>query len=396
MEIKKKNNTSANILLLGMVSFFSDVSTDMVYPLIPLYLSGAFGVTPVIIGLIEGIAESLASLLKVFSGYLSDKYHKKKRLAFLGYGGGLIYKILLLMATSWVGVLLARVIDKIGKGIRTSPRDVLIAESADKQNMGKAYGIHKALDMAGSALGILLSYFILLSIGDSLTSYRDLFVVAIIPAAIGLVIMGFVREKPHQPLKEREPFWRNLHQVSPNLKRYLFISLLFTLGNSSNTFLLLRAKAFGFNDTNVILLYFIYNLSAAILSVPFGKHSDKIGRKRPLVIAYFLFGLVYLGFGFAQSRIMLIATFVLYGVFTALNSGAERAFIAEVSPSELKGTMLGMQATLTGLGLLPASIIAGLLWDNVAYWAPFAFGATMAFLAGLLLLTTFKKVTNNN
>lgn len=183
-----------NIILLGLVSFFSDISSEMVYPLIPLYLTAVFGATPALVGIVEGIAESIASLLKVYSGYISDKYKRKKVLAFGGYSTGIFYKIALLLATSWTGILLARVIDRIGKGIRTAPRDVLVCESADHDKMGKAFGIHKALDMAGAALGILIAY-LLLSNSSGGFDYQTLFILAIIPAILGLMMLLFVKEK---------------------------------------------------------------------------------------------------------------------------------------------------------------------------------------------------------
>lgn len=374
-----------NILFLGLVSFFADISAEMVYPIIPLYLTSTFGATPALVGLIEGIAESLASLLKVFSGYISDRSQKKKRLAFIGYMTGLIYKIALLLATSWVGILVARVIDRIGKGIRTSPRDVMVSESAPANQLGQAFGLHKALDMAGSAIGILLAYFIIQ--GNLNTStYKTLFLVSMIPALIGLGLFAFIREQKNHPIKTREPFWKRVGELDNNLKLYLLVAFIFTLGNSSNTFLLLRAKSVGFTDSSVILLYFLYNLSASLLAFPFGKRSDKVGRRRILILGYLVFAFVYLGFGFAYNQIMIVSCFLLYGLYTAMITGVERAYIAEISPSDLKGTMLGLHSTLVGIALLPASLIAGVLWDLFGAVVPFIFGSSLALLAAILLV----------
>ena len=374
-----------NILFLGLVSFFADISAEMVYPIIPLYLTSTFGATPALVGLIEGIAESLASLLKVFSGYISDRSQKKKRLAFFGYTTGLIYKIALILATSWVGILVARVIDRIGKGIRTSPRDVMVSESAPANQLGQAFGLHKALDMAGSAIGILLAYFIIQ--GNLNTStYKTLFLVSMIPALIGLGLFAFIREQKNHPIKTREPFWKRVGELDNNLKLYLLVAFIFTLGNSSNTFLLLRAKSVGFTDSSVILLYFLYNLSASLLAFPFGKRSDKVGRRRILILGYLVFAFVYLGFGFAYNQIMIVSCFLLYGLYTAMITGVERAYIAEISPSDLKGTMLGLHSTLVGIALLPASLIAGVLWDLFGAVVPFIFGSSLALLASILLV----------
>ncbi|MEG2323565.1 MAG: MFS transporter [Anaerovoracaceae bacterium] len=383
-----------NVVFLGFVSFFSDVSTEMVYPLIPLYLTTVFGATPALVGVIEGIAESLASLLKVFSGYITDRWHHKKAVAGIGYGTGLFYKVALIFATSWVGILAARVIDRIGKGIRTAPRDVLVSESADPNKMGSAFGIHKALDMAGSALGILMAYFLVVS-STGTFDFKRLFLISTIPALIGLIFLLFVKEKKqkNQEIKvtSREPFWKHIRELNGDLKLYLFVVFLFTLGNSSNTFLLLRAKSVGFTDENVVLLYLLYNLTAALLSIPFGRLSDKIGRKKVLVGGYLIFSLVYLGFGLAESAPMMIGIFALYGFYTAMTAGAERALISEIAPPALKGTMLGLHGTIVGVALLPASVIAGFLWSGFGAVAPFLFGSVLSLGAALLLFFLLNK-----
>ncbi|MDD7215814.1 MAG: MFS transporter [Anaerovoracaceae bacterium] len=395
-----------NIVFLGLISFFMDVSSEMVYPIIPLYLTAAFGATPALVGIIEGIAESTASLLKVFSGYITDKYKKKKPIAFAGYATGLLYKLALLFAGSWAGILTARVIDRLGKGIRTAPRDVMVSESAEDDTMGKAFGVHKALDMAGSALGIILSYMLLRGLAGGFTSgigvggtgsgmvdtYRLIFMISIAPTILALVMFAFVKEKkePRQ-IKEREKFWTGFSSLDGRLKLYLLIVFLFTLGNSSNTFLLLRAKSAGFDDTNVILLYFLYNLTASVLAVPFGKLSDRIGRKSVLTCGYLLFSAVYAGFAFASSVPAFVVIFAVYGIFTAMTAGVERALIADIAPARLKGTMLGLHSTVSGIALLPASVICGFLWNSFGTAVPFLFGAFMSMAAAVLLIVLFRQ-----
>ena len=388
---KLMSNGTRNIILLGLISCFADISSEMVYPLIPLYLTAAFGATPVLVGLIEGIAESIASLLKVFSGYISDRFQHKKAIAFSGYATGLLYKIALIFATSWNGILSARVIDRFGKGIRTAPRDVMVSESADQNNMGKSFGIHKMLDMAGSAIGILLSFILLKKIGSNPKSYKMIFAISILPIVIALLLFFFVHEKKEkrQPM-QREYFWKNISQLDHNLKLYLVIAFLFTLGNSSNSFLLLRAYNIGFDSSTTILLYFIYNLTASLFAIPCGKLSDKIGRKHLLVGGYLTFSLVYFGFAFCTSKPLMILIFVVYGIYTAMTAGAERAFIAEIAPANLKGTMLGLHSTLVGIALLPASVIAGFLWDKIGVFAPFMFGGILSLIAALLLATKMR------
>ena len=381
----KPRSGMVNVFFLGLVSFFSDLSTEMVYPLIPLYLMAAFGATPALVGVIEGIAESLASLLKVFSGFVSDRFQKKKSLAFWGYAAGVIYKGALLLAGSWVAILGARALDRIGKGVRTSPRDVLVSESANKANMGQAFGLHKALDMFGSAFGILATYFLMLGMHDDY-NYKRLFAISVIPGVIGLCMFIFIHQAKTPAPAKREPFWQGARRIDNQLKLYLVVCLIFTLGNSSNAFLLIRAKSAGFDDINVILLYFLFNLVASILAMPLGQLSDRIGRKKLLIPGYLVFSLCYLGFALASNHVVMIATFVLYGVYTAMIAGVERAFVAEIAPPDLKGTMLGLQATVAGAALLPASVIAGLLWDGFGPRVPFIFGAALSLVAALLLI----------
>jgi MFS family permease len=362
----------------------------MVYPLIPLYLVSAFGATPALVGVIEGIAESLASLLKVFSGYLTDRFQKKKAIAFSGYATGIIYKLALIFAGSWLGVLGARVIDRIGKGIRTAPRDVLVSESADKENMGKAFGLHKALDMCGAGLGILVTYFLIRNSGGEY-SYKHLFALSMIPAAVGLCMFVFVKQKKQiTAIKTREPFWKKINKIDGQLWLYLVVVFVFTLGNSSNAFIILKAKSLGFDNAGVIILFFIYHAVAAAFSMPLGKLSDKIGRKNLLVPGYIVFALCYFGFAFSIDRLTIGAVFILYGLYTAMITGVERAFVAEISPPELKGTMLGMHSTVAGIALLPASITAGLLWNKFGSTAPFAFGAGMSLISAILLIVFMK------
>ena len=381
-----------NIIFLGLVSFFADISSEMVYPIIPLYLTAAFGATPLLVGFIEGIAESLASLLKVYSGYLTDKYQKKKPVAFIGYATGLIYKIALLVSTSWTGILISRIIDRIGKGIRTSPRDVMVSESAKETNRGQAFGIHKALDMLGSAIGIILSYFILLRFKDNTSSYKLIFIISIIPAVIALLMFLFIKEKnTAYPQKERTGFLNQFKNLDQKLKMYLLISMIFTLGNSSNSFLLLRANTAGFDATSVILLYFIYNVTASLLAIPFGRMSDRFGRKNILITGYIIFAVVYFGFGIADTKMGFMLLFMLYGIYTATTAGVERALITDIAPANLKGTMLGLQQTIVGISLFFASIIFGFLWNNFGSFIPFAFGATLSLISAILLMITFRK-----
>lgn len=374
-----------NVILLGLVSFFADVSTEMVYPLVPLYLTAVLGATPALVGVIEGAAESTASLLKVFSGYWSDRTPHKKHLAFLGYAAGVVYKGLLLLAGSWGGVLAARLIDRVGKGVRTAPRDVMVAESARQGHVGQAFGLHKTLDMAGAGLGVLLAW-LLLGQGGGVAAYRSAFLWSIVPGLLGLTLFLFIRErKDRLPGVQRQRLFQRAASLDRRLKLYLGAVTLFTLGNSSNAFLLLRSQQFGFTARDAILLYLAYHVAAALLALPLGRLSDRVGRKSLLVGGYILFSAVYALFAWANTGWMMWAAFSLYGLFTAMTAGVERAFIAEIAPADLKGTMLGLHGTLTGVALFGASAMAGLLWTRVGPQAAFLYGALLSLLAAVIL-----------
>jgi MFS family permease len=376
----KKKKVVSNILLLGLVSMFADMSTEMVYPLVPLFLTATLGASPAIVGIIEGIAESIAALLKVFSGYTGDVYHNKKRLAFAGYSASIIYKVVLILATSWFGVLIARVIDRTGKGIRTAPRDALVAQSSDTRKLGSSFGLHKMLDMAGAAMGAALAYiFVATSFG-----FHKAFLFSIIPAVIGVFIIFAVREDKEVEAKAEKLKLKGL-KLDGKLKAYLSVIFIFCLGNSSNAFLLLKAQEGGFSASEVILLYLIFNVTTSILAFPSGKLSDRFGRSRILVPGYLIYGLVYLGFALLASKPALILLFIAYGAYNAFISGAERAFIAENSPAGLKGTILGLYGMLQGIGLLLSSIIAGFMWDRINSSVPFLFGGILGIASAVMI-----------
>ena len=381
-----------NIIILGMVSFLTDVSTEMVYPLLPLYLTSArIGATPAIVGLIEGLAESTASLLRVFSGYWSDRLQQRKSLALAGYTFSLIGKYFLYISTTWPIVLVGRMADRFGKGIRTAPRDALIADSSDPAQRGNAFGLHRALDSAGASVGVIIAFLLFVSQRDSFT---EIFLVSLVPAALGVLVLFLVRER--RPEGSARPFgsdtsapwWRNLgarwRALDRRLKLFLVIVFIFALGNSSNQFLLLRASNLGFDNGTVILMYLVYNVVYALVSWPAGRLSDRVGRKGLLVGGYLTYGIVYFGFAIA-SPLQLWGLFATYGIYVAMTEGVEKALVSDIAPMDLRATLIGLHATFTGVGLLPASVLAGFLWNAFGPQATFYFGGGMGALAAVAL-----------
>lgn len=374
-----------NIVLLGITSLLTDVSSEMVYPLVPLFLTSTLGATPAVVGLIEGVAESLASLLKVFSGYISDRLKKRRALAIVGYSSSALGKLILYLATGWGFVLVARVVDRFGKGVRTAPRDALIAESVAPERRGWAFGVHRTMDTFGATIGVLLAFYFLTYYQGEFT---HIFLWSLVPAALGVAMLFGVQEtRVGRGSRAELPSLRWTH-LPRKLKALLAIAFLFTLGNSSNAFLLLRAGQVGFTPTNVVLLYLVYNVTYALGSYPAGVISDRIGRKPLLVTGYMLYGCVYVGFAIAAGpdrAWVLWALFGAYGVYSALTDGVEKALVVDLAPGEIRATALGVHATIVGIGLLPASLVAGQLWVIAGPAAPFLLGGITAFGAAFAL-----------
>jgi len=367
-----------NILILGFTSLLTDVSSEMIYPILPVFLVSTLGASPAILGLIEGIAESAASLLKVFSGYWSDRMKRRKPFTIFGYANSAAGKLFLFFASSWSFVLIGRIIERFGKGIRTAPRDALIAEATASGKTGAAFGLHRSLDALGAVVGVILAYFIVVYYKGDI---RNIFLMSLVPAFLGVILLFLVKEKKAAEGKKslRIKFeWRTLDK---KLKLFLAFTFLFTLGNSSNQFLLLKARNAGNSLTAVILLYLVYHISRVIFTYPVSRLSDKIGRKKVLVFGYFIYGLVYLGFALNTSLNMFWILFGVYGLYMGFTEGVEKALITDIAPGDLKATIMGLHATLVGIGLLPASLLAGLFWKFISPAAPFYFGAIMGIVS---------------
>jgi len=387
--MKNKSGISKNVFVLGLVSFFNDMASEMIYPIVPIFLTSVLGAPVAIVGLIEGIAESTASVLKVISGWLSDKWQKRKPFVVAGYLFSAISKILLSLAYSWPFVLFARFVDRFGKGTRTSSRDALITESSENKVRGKAFGFHRTLDTLGAVVGPLIA---LLAIHFLDNNFRLIFFLAFIPACIGILLLLFFVKEKKKEANSLNTFHFNWRELNPSFKIFLLISLIFALGNSSDAFLILRAQNLGLSVSLVVLAYVLFNFTYAIFSMPAGIISDKIGPKKVLLAGFLLFSAVYLFFGLAHSSLLLWLLFPIYGIYMALTEGVGKAYISNLVPQEKAGTAFGVYQTTIGLCTFFASLIAGLLWTYIDVSTPFIFGSIMALISAFLFIVLGKKI----
>lgn len=371
-----------NVFLLGLVSFFNDISSEMLYPLIPIFLTTVLFAPVAAVGLIEGIAEATASLTKGYSGWLSDRFERRRPLVTLGYAISAVAKPLLGAATVWPMVLGLRFADRVGKGVRTAARDALIADSSDEKHRGRAFGFHRALDTSGAVIGPLLALALLGLLGENL---RLVFFVSFIPALAGILLLFRVRERPRNIMAGGPSLSFRMALFDRRFKLFLLAVLVFSLGNSSDVFLILRAKDLGFSTFLVVLAYAFYNVVYALASTPAGVISDRIGRKWVMGIGFLVFALVYAGFALAGDQNLVWGLFAVYGFYIAMTEGVGKAFTVDLVPESLRGTALGTYHMGVGLMALPASLLAGLLWAWVSPAATFGLGAVTAVLgAGIL------------
>ncbi len=371
----------SNVRKLGVVSLLTDLSSEMLYAVIPLYLTDVLGAPISIVGLIEGAAESTASALKAISGWLSDRTGRRRPFALAGYALSAIAKPLLALAGSWTWVLGARLIDRTGKGLRGPARDALIADSTAPEQRGRAFGFHRAMDTVGAVIGPLVGLVALSAFG---LGYTGLFLLAAVPAVAGVAVLSGVKEI-RAPLPASGTTGTGAG-VSPELLRFLVVIGVFAIGNSSNVFLLLRARDLGWSQEGVLGLYVIYNLTYAVAALPAGSLSDRIGRRRVLLCGFALSGLVYAGFAIADDGLYAIPLLAGYGLYAAAFAGAGRAYVADLAPRGNIATAMGLYQAVTGVLVLAASLIAGALWDRYGAHAPFVFGAIMSMAAACLFL----------
>ncbi|MCD6363354.1 MAG: MFS transporter [Synergistetes bacterium] len=373
-----------NVVILGLVSFLNDTASEMIYPLLPIFITKVLGLSALALGGIEGIAESSSSLLKILGGYLSDRLGRRKLLALIGYTISAISKPLLGLSETGSGVMTLRFLDRAGKGIRTSPRDALIADSTEPSLYGKAFGFHRAMDTLGAILGPAIAFALLPRINFD---YRTLFILTAIPGAFAVMILAFhVREAISLKPGEK-PYLKSLKELPRELKLFLVIALIFSLGNSSNTFLLLRAQEMGAPTAVLPLMWLFVNVCYTFSAYYGGALSDKLGRINMIFIGFLLYSLAYTGFALAYTTFYAWLLFGLYGIYLGITDGVERAFIADMAPEHIRGTAYGIYHTLTGVALLPASLLTGFLWDK--YGSPFALSicAGLSLISAGLLLT---------
>lgn len=372
----KRQRLHPDVLKLGLVSFLTDLSSEMIFSVFAVFFTSVAGASAALLGLIEGLADFSASSLNYLAGWLSDRSGRRKWFATAGYGFSTLAKLILLLSSSVTGLAIFRVIERLGKGFRGPPRDAWLSSIAEKESRGYAFGVHKALDKSGAVLGPLVAYALLKWLGESASTYGTLFLVAFVPAVISVLVLMRIPDQPGLP-HERESVRQNWQQLSPGFKRFLLPAGVFALAYFSLGFILLKAHAVGFSVTDIVLLYALFNTTCVLAAPLVGKLGDKVGRSRIVVLGYAVYAALNLWLVLASSRSEMVAIFAIYGLFYAIEESQSKAFIADIEP-ERRATAVGVYNFVTGLLYLPASLMAGALWV-------FAPGLAFAVAAALAL-----------
>jgi MFS family permease len=382
-----------NVFFSGLVSFFMDISSEMIYPLLPLFLANVLGINKSMIGLIEGVAEATASLVKVFSGWFSDRIGRRKELMLAGYALSVLSRPVVALAGSWQQVMASRFIDRLGKGIRTAPRDAIIAEASEKSRFARAFSFHRSMDTLGAVVGPAIALLLLQLYNRN---YQIVFWLSMIPGLIAvLLIILCIEDKKRAAVPAINRSRLTFRHFDWKVKYFILISALFALGNSSDAFLILRAEQVGISPVMIPAVYLTFNLIYSLSAVPAGIMADRFGKKRVIFLGFILFAVLYYGFAVARSTMMIWMLFCAYGVFMGLTEGVQKAFLASIIPPDFKATAFGMYSTAVGVATFPASLIGGVLWDRVSSSATFFFSAGVASVAALLFLILMVKDRKN-
>ena len=390
-ERQRLSRLPRNVWAVSATSFFMDISSEMVINILPLFLANVLGVRTNIIGIIEGIAEATASLLKLFAGWLSDRLNGRKWLAVAGYGISALSKPFFYFASTWEAIAAVRWADRAGKGVRTSPRDALVADSVTPDTRGLAFGLHRAADTAGAMLGILIALLVVwmaqsnaLDLGAN--TFRTVVLISILPAFLAVISLAVGARDVAVKGKRALPRFA-FRALGKPFMTFIVIVSIFTLGNSSDAFLTLRAQDRGMTVTGILAMLAVFNLVYTLLSTPAGSLSDRVGRKRMIIAGWLVYSIIYLGFGLAQTAVHVFVLYVLYGIYYGLAYGVSSALVADLVPENLRGTAFGTYNAVLGILTFPASLIAGILWQGIGAWsgfgpsAPFLFGAAMSLVA---------------
>ncbi len=385
-----KRSLSKNVIALGIVSALNDMASEVAVRTIPLFLANVLGVKTGLIGLIEGIAETTATLLKLVSGVLSDRLGKRKPLMLLGFGLSNLSKPLLYFAGSWTSVLVIRFFDRVGKGIRTSPRDALLADSIPANQRGRAFGFNRSMDPIGAIIGLSLAALIVYLVEGtspllSEKTYRYLVLLATAPALLCILVLAFAVTEPAHRSAIKKKFSLT-GSLPPSLRRYLVAAFVFNLSVTSDAFLTLRAQELGLPLWGTFSLIGLMNVMLSVVSFPVGILSDRLGRRRFLAAGWMIFAVQLIGFGFATAVWHLVVLFILYGIYLGMTEGVEKAFVTDLASEEYRGTAFGYLQLTTGIAALPASLLTGLLWQAQGSRVAFAVGAMIALTGGGLLL----------
>ena len=383
---KRRFSVHPDVLKLGLVSFLTDVSSEMIFSVFAVFFTTVAGASAALLGVVEGLADLSASSLNYLAGWLSDRSGKRKAYTLAGYGFSTLAKLILLVSSSIVGLGLFRVIERLGKSFRGPPRDAWLAAVAGQERRGYSFGVHKALDKSGAVVGPLLAYGLLSWLGEGAGTFRILFWVALVPAILSVIVLALVKDQPGTP-PPRESLFGTWATLSPGFKRYLVTAGIFSLAYFSFSFLLLRAYSAGFAIRDIVLLYALFNIAAVIAAPLTGALSDRIGRRRMIQLGYAVYLLMCLGFVFASTKWQIIVLFILFGVFYAIDDAQSKAFIADLE-QERRASAMGLYNLVTGLIYLPASLIAGALW--LLHPASAFLAAASVALVALLVLMRYR------